>query len=431
MKKFFVFAAAVIFALLPAFLSSAEESAPVKERITLAGIITSATDADGDGVLDEGGGVSLMLFTGGPAYSVTLTFAEDEFDDIALTSGEEKDVDVSARAYAVNAVVSAEYYGYAELLGKDYFVEKDIDKIKKCLLAACRGNGGGAEGTVLPKGNEIYTTYLSGGEKAEEISFIYDEESGGARLIYKGTEYTAAKKIGKKNTIVITESGTALPLSEAKCKIKEVTEGEMLALFGDVDGDGLFDVMDIKSYSSFSPISAEWNAAAGTRGEALSYVLFDRELRAHVPEGRTFSAKYAEGAGLYLLLANEKGEKRFFAPALCRDSEGGYARFGAVRNAKITSAQVLPESVKVTFEGGETVLLPSKEKLAGEITAEICFEVSGAFGAKPVQINSAECSWFASLASFYEQNGAAALIGKGATVVFDADGTAIYAEITE
>ena len=425
MKKFWVFAAGLIFALLFVFVAAAaEESAPAREMVTLSGIITSATDADGDGVLDEGGSVSLRLFTGGPAYTVELTFTEDEFDDMALSAGEEKDVDVSVRAYAVNAAVSAEYYGEAELLGKDYFSERDVDKIRRCLLAASRGNSG--ESTVLPKGNEVYNTYISGGEKAEELSFAYDGESG-TKITYRGTEYTAAKKIGGKNKIVITENGKGFPLSELGGKIKSVSEGEMLALFGDVNGDGLFDVMDIKSYSSFAPISAEWNAAAGVRGKALSYLLFDRELRAYVPDGRTFSAKNAEGAGLYLLLANEKGEARLFTPALCKDSEGGYARFGAVRNAKIISAEAAAESVKVTFEGGKSVLLPTKAKLAGEITTEIFFEVSGKIGAKTVQINS----WFSSLAEFYVEKGAASLAGKTATAVFGADGTAVYFEINE
>ena len=201
----------------------------------------------------------------------------------------------------------------------------------------------------------------------------------------------------------------------------------MLALFGDVDGDGLFDVMDIKSYSSFACVSDEWNAPVGVMGEARSYVLFDRELRAHVPEGRTFSAKNAEGAGLCLLLANEKGEARLFTPALCRAEEGAYARFGAVRNAKITAVQASAENVQVTFEGGETVLLPTKEKMAEEMTAEIFFEVSGVFGAKSVNINA----WLGSLAEFYEENGAEALEGKTATAVFTADGNAVYIEIAQ
>jgi hypothetical protein len=324
-------------------------------------------------------------------------------------------------------VVSAEYFGFAELLCKDYFRENDTKKIKECMLAACRKNGEDAADTVFPKGNEVYSTYINGGENAEDISFIYDAESGTAKIIYKGNEYTAAKKIGKKNTVVVTESGNVFPLSELGSKIKSVSEGEMLALFGDVDGDGLFDVMDIKSYSSFAPVSAEWNAAAGVRGKALSYLLFDRELRAYVPDGRTFSAKNAEGAGLCLLLANEKGEARLFTPALCKDGAGGYARFGALRNAKIISAETAEESVKVTFEGGQTVLLPTKAKLAGEITAEIFFEVSGKIGAKTVKINS----WFNSLAEFYEDNGAESLSGKTATAVFGADGTAVYFEINE
>ena len=396
MKKYFVFAAVLVFSLVLVFAAVADESAPVKERITLAGIITDITDIDGDGVLDKGGKAEIMLFL--ENGTVKLAFTEDEFDDMALAAGEEKNVDVSAGAYAVNAVVSAEYFGFAELLGKDYFRENDTKKIKECMLAACRKNGEDAADTVFPKGNEVYSTYINGGENAEDISFIYD-----------------------------AESGNVFPLSELGDKIKSVSEGEMLALFGDVDGDGLFDVMDIKSYSSFAPVSAEWNAAAGVRGKALSYLLFDRELRAYVPDGRTFSAKNAEGAGLCLLLANEKGEARLFTPALCKDGEGGYARFGALRNAKIISAETAEESVKVIFEGGQTVLLPTKAKLAGEITAEIFFEVSGKIGAKTVKINS----WFNSLAELYEDNGAESLSGKTATAVFGADGTALYFEINE
>ncbi len=425
MKKYFVFAAILVFSLVLVFAAAADESAPVKERITLAGIITDITDIDGDGVLDKGGKAEIMLFL--ENGTVKLAFTEDEFDDMALAAGEEKNVDVSAGAYAVNAVVSAEYFGFAELLGKDYFRENDNKKIKECMLATCRKNGEDTADTVFPKGNEVYSTYINGGENAEDISFIYDAESGTAKIIYKGNEYTAAKKIGKKNTVVVTESGNVFPLSELGSKIKSVSEGEMLALFGDVDGDGRFDVMDIKSYSSVAPVSAEWNAAAGVRGKALSYLLFDKELRAYVPDGRTFSAKNAEGAGLCLLLANEKGEARLFTPALCKDGEGGYARFGALRNAKIISAETAEESVKVTFEGGQTVLLPTKAKLAGEITAEIFFEVSGKIGAKTVKVNS----WFNSLAEFYEDNGAESLSGKTATAVFGADGTAVYFEINE
>lgn len=428
MKKFLACACVIFLALVSFFCAfAAEESAPQKERVTLSGIITSVTDADGDGLLDKGGSVGIMLLTGGRAHSVNLTFTEDEFDDMALTSGAEKEVDVSVRAYAVNAVVSAEYLGDAALPGKDYFEKSDEEKIKKCLLDACRKNGEDIADTVLPKGNEVYSTYVSDGENAGALSFSYDEESGTARIIYKGNEYTAAKKIGGKNKIVITESGTALPLSEVKCKIKAVTEGEMLALFGDVDGDGLFDVMDIKSYSAFAPISAEWNAAAGVRGKAFSYVLFDRELRSCVPEGRTFSAKNAEGAGLSLLLANENGEARLFTHALCRNGEGGYTRFVAVRNAKITSAEIADECVKVTFEGGETVILPTAVKEEKAVTVEIFFEVSGEVGSKTVKINS----WFGSLAEFYRGNGAATLEGKTATAVFGADGKAVYFEINE
>ena len=201
----------------------------------------------------------------------------------------------------------------------------------------------------------------------------------------------------------------------------------MLALFGDVDGDGLFDVMDIKSYSAFAPISAEWNAPSGVCGKPLSYVLFDRELCSYVPAGRTFSAKNAEGAGLFLLLANEQGEARLFTPALCRGADGGYTVFGCVRNEEITAVQATAENVLLTFAGGKTLLLPTAEGLAGEVTAEIFFEVSGNIGSKTVKINS----WLGSLAGFYEEMGEAALTGKNATAVFTSDGTAVYIEITE
>ena len=246
--------------------------------------------------------------------------------------------------------------------------------------------------------------------------------------------YTVLKKLapGKKNEIYITENGSTVPLSELESKILNPAEGEMTAHFTDVDGDGLFDFMDIKSRAEFAPLSTEWNAPAGMRGAALSYVLFDAEARISAPYGRTFSARYKEGTGLSVLVASDNGELLFSAEALCYDeSAREYVPFTAVRNGKITAAENAGGHVKVTFESGETALLPSPEALAGEIEAEIFFRIEEAVGSKTVNRNSAECPWFGTLAQIYAEGGAEALAGKTATAVFAADGTAIYAEITE
>ena len=186
MKKILFCAVLIVFALATCIVAAAAEGAPVNERLTLTGIITSATDADGDGLLDKGGSLGLRLFTTGMAESVVLTFSEDEFNDMAVTCGEEKAVDVSVRAYAVNAVVSVEYYGKAELLGKDYLEEAEKAKIKSCLLSACRKNGEDVSDTVFPKGNEVCSTYISGGEGSLSPSFSYDEESGKIEFFVHG-----------------------------------------------------------------------------------------------------------------------------------------------------------------------------------------------------------------------------------------------------
>ena len=429
MKKLLVLFFTVLLSSALIFASYAE-GGKEKQRIPLNAIISSATDIDGDGFLDKTGTVGIKLMVSSPVGYVDLTFSEEEFNDMALTVGDDKSVSTSLGAYSVGSAISIEYYGYPELIEKLFFEASDLSEIKKCLLAACRKNGEDVRDTAVPRGNEVYSTY--GASAQPEIFFSYDTEKDAAKLFYNGTEYTVAKKFGIKNTRFITENGNTFPLSELGSKIKGLAEGEMLALFGDVDGNGLFDIMDIKSYADFSPLCTEWNAAAGVKGAALSYVLFDREVRLSAPSGRIFTAKNAAGAGLSLLIANENGEYLFSAPALCYDGQGAeYVRFGAVRSAKITSAEETAVGVKVIFEGGEEALLPTKQMLAEKMEAKIFFEVRGAIGSKTLTINSQNGSWFESLASFYEQNEAVSLVGKTATAVFAADGTAIYAEITE
>jgi hypothetical protein len=429
MKKLLVLFFAVLLSSALIFASYAE-GGKEKQHITLNAIISSATDIDGDGFLDKTGTLGIKLIVSSPVGYVDLAFSEEEFNDMALTVGDDKSVRTSLGAYSVGAAISIEYYGYPELLEKLFFEASDLSEIKKCLLAACRKNGEDVRDTALTHGNEVYSTY--GASAQPELSFSYNAETDGAKLFYNGTEYTVAKKFGIKNTIFITENGNAFPLSELGSKIKGLAEGEMLALFSDVDGNGLFDVMDIKRYADFSPLCTEWNAAAGVKGAALSYVLFDREVRLSAPSGRAFTAKNAEGAGLSMLITNENGGCLFSAPALCYDGQSGeYIRFGAVRNAKISSSEAKGEHIAVTFESGESVLFPSTEMLAEDMEAELFFEVRGAIGSKTVNINSAECSWFASLARIYAENGADTLAGKTATAVFSADGTAIYVNITD
>jgi len=421
---------ALIFFALTSPLAAGSESVEQKESLLFTGVVGSATDINSDGILDGDGEISVKIFTGGPAGFITLTFSEKEFSEMASEKTADGCVSTAVDSYAVGAVLSLEYYGYAEATEKDYFTASDVEKVKKGFIAAAVKN---KSGTVFPRRNEVYDSYEISGEK-ESISVSYDEASGNAVLFYGGEEYTVAKKYtyGRKNTIVITERGNTFPLSELESKIKSLTEGEMLALFGDIDGDGLFDIMDIKSYSTFAPLSAEWNAPAGIYGAAFSYVLFDAEARISSPDGRTFSARCKVGAGLSVLIADEKGKYRFSAPALCKcEGKDEYARFGAVRNGKITAAEDAGEYILITFESGEEVLFPSAERLTRGISTEIFFEASGAVSSKTVNINKGESSWFYSLAQFYAKHGAGEFTGKTATAVFAADGTAVYADITE
>ena len=413
----FVLLFALIFSALALPLTAAE--AEKKEKLTFTGIVSSAADADGDGFIDVGGEVRVRIFTGGAAGSVTLSFSEAELADMA--GAESGSLGVLA-----GTVMKLDYYGYASLTSKDYFTESDLEKVKGGFLAAAIKNEGGSA-FLLPF--EVYSTRA----EQKSLSVSYDGE-GGAKLFYDGEEYTVLKKPagGNKNEIFITERGNAFPLSELESKIPNPAEGEMTAHLTDADGDGLFDFMDIKSRAEYAPLSAEWNAPAGVRGAALSYVLFDAEARISAPYGRTFSARHKDGAGLSVLVASDKGELLFSAEALCYDgSRKEYVPFTAVRNGKITAAENSGGHVKVTFESGETALLPSPEALAGEIEAEIFFRMEEAVGSKTVNINSAECPWFGTLAQIYAEGGAEALAGKTATAVFAADGTAVYADITE
>ena len=428
MKKFLILLLSFsLFCGLLLHVGASESADTENKHLSFTGIIKDATDIDGDGFLDKNGNIEIRIILSGPLKYVDVVFSEKDFSCMAYAEGEEKQVCTRLGSYAENTVVTMEYYGDPSLMEKSIFYECDLDAIKKCFLSACKKNGVDVSDTVFPLGNEIYDSSNSD----ESISLFYDNE-GNVALTYKGESYSVAKKFGIKNTLFITEGGNAFPLSELENKIKSAAEGEMLALFGDIDGDGRFDIMDIKSCYSFAPFSAEWNAAAGAKGAAFSYVLFDREVRLSAPSGRTFSAKNAEGSGLSVAIANEKGEYRFSSPALCYDKHSGeYVRFGAVRSAKITDAEETETGVKVTFEGGEEILLPTAQMLTEEMETELFFEVSGAIGSKTLTINSKNGSWYSSLASFYEQNGSASLEGKTATAVFAADGTAIYVEINE
>lgn len=432
MKKFLYFF--LLFALLSCTLilplaAGSEGDTARKQSILFRGTVTYAEDIDRDGILDGDGEIRIKIFVESPVGFITLSFSESEFSDMAGVKAEGGHVSIAVDAYTVGAVLMLEYYGYRDVTEKDYFTEADLLKIKNGFLTAARKS---ESGSVLLLGGEVYDTYKS--EEKKNISVVYNEKSGSAVLYYGGMEYNVVKKLGAEviNPIVITENGNNFPISELESKIKSAADGEMLALFSDTNGDGIFDTMDIKSYSEFAPLSAEWNAPAGIAGEAFSYVLFDREARISSPDERTFSSKYSKGTGLSVLIANEKGEICFSSPALCYDSESEkYVRFNAVRSSKITFAEAEGEYIRVTFEGGESVLLPSPEILSGDISAEIFFEASGTVGSKTVNVNCGENSWFYSLARFYEAHGASALAGKTATAVFGADGKAVYAEIAE
>ncbi len=416
---------------------AAEES---EESIYFKGIITSVTDIDGDGVLDKGGYAEIMLMVESPARFVDLRFSEKDFCNM---TGEQS-VSTSTGSYALNTVLRMEYYGDDEITKKDYFSESDIEKIELGFSEACFITNGKKQPyprkTVVPEGNEIYSTYIVGGEIPKEsteanLSYVYNEESGEARLFYKSVEYTVVTKLFKKaeNPIVITENGKPLSFSEIGNKIKSFGEGEFLALFGDIDGDGIFEIMDIKKYCSFAPISSEWSAYAGIKGEAFSYVLFDKKVRISAPLGRTFSAVNSEGAGLSMAVADESGEYRFSAPLFCyNEKEEKYASFEAVRGEKIISAEAAGEYIKVNFESGRSALFPGESKLADKnMTANFFYFANKELCSQAVLINKAECSWFASLAKLYSESGADSLTGKTVTAVFGSDGAAVYIEITQ
>ena len=407
-----------------------------EESLYFKGIITSVTDIDGDGMLDKGGYAEIMLLVESPARFVSLRFSEEDFRNMIG----EHSVCTRTGTYAVNTVLRMEYYGDGEITKKDYFSESDTKKIELGFAKACFIKDGketlSPRKTVTPEGNEIYSTYATDGEpSSENLSYVYNAESGEAKLFYKETEYTVVTRLFKKaeNPIVITENGKPISFSEIGGKIKALGEGEMTALFGDIDGDGIFEIMDIKKYSAFAPLSPEWNAGAGIKGEAFSYVLFDKKVRLYAPTGRTFSASHSEGTGLSLAIADESGEYRFSAPLLCYNkAEERYQSFEAVRGEKITSAEAEGESIKVTFESGKSALFPGAEKLADRSMEAEFFYFSGKEHISvSALINKEECSWFASLAKLYAENGADSLTGKSVTAVFGADGTAIYAEIIE
>lgn len=415
------------------------------ESTVCTGVIASATDINGDSVLDGGGKIEIKLFLESRAREVTLSFTEAEFCALALTFGEEKKVNLAVGdGYAVNTVLSMEYYGELSLLESESFTAAQKRALKRGFAAAQRRKG---SATVLPSGNEVYSTYLSldlGGRaelcpKAAQSGFSaeYDAATDTAKITYRGVTYTAAKRLGgaQENPLVVTENGAPLAFSEICTRVKSLAEGEMLALFGDtVQNEGeeerVFELLDLKKSRDFAPISEEFNPGTGACGKVYSYVIFDSEARMSVPYGRAFSARKAEGAGLCLVLCAADASGYYeSAPALCFDAvKGEYVPFGAVRGEKVTAAKEKGDYVEVTFESGKSALLPGKELLENrEMSAEIFYELHGFLGAKSVKINAEQSSWFATLAELYGDG--ASLEGAKLTVVFGADGKALYAEV--
>ena len=416
------------------------------ESTVCTGIIVSATDINGDSVLDGGGKIEIKLFLESRAGEVTLSFTEEEFCALALTFGEEKKVNlaVGGNGYAVNTVLSMEYYGELSLLENESFTAAQKRALKRGFAAAQRKKG---SATVLPSGNEVYSTYLSldiGGRaelcpKAAQSGFSaeYDAATDTAKITYRGVTYTAAKRLGgaQENPLVVTENGEPLAFSEICTRVKSLAEGEMLALFGDtVQNEGeeerVFELLDLKKSRDFAPVSEEFNPCTGVCGKEYSYVLFDSEARMSVPYGRTFSARKAEGAGLCLVLCAAEASGYYeSASALCFDAEKGeYVSFVAVHGEKVMSAKENGDYVEVTFESGKSALLPGKALLENkEMSAELFYELYGFLGSKSVKINAEQSSWFASLAKLYGDG--ASLEGAKLTVVFGADGKALYAEV--
>ena len=444
MKKFFAIAscaAALILifcAVFGVFAASAEFETP--EYGKLKGIVAKVTDMNGDGVLDSGGKIEIKIIS--PGGVAVLSFSESEFDDIALSSGKNKNVSVGAEAYAVNAVVELEFFGRLSLLsGAD--ISENAVEIKEGVFSAFRKNGGAP--AVLPRGNEVYSTFLTvdEGKRAElpseaasaGLAFYFDGQKGSAEVVYRGVTYTAVKKLGESNAenpLVVTANGEALGFAELRAYAKSFAQGEMLALFGDMDGGGekqVFELLDFKKARAFAPVSAEFNPVSGEKGEAFSYVLFDSEARSSVPAGRVFSVRRAEGAGLSLVLASKEPGAGYYENVKVYVS-ASLEEFEYVRGEQITGAQNEGDFVKVTLASGKTVLLPGKSALENrEMRADFYYTLGGSTGFQTAHINRAESSWFSSLEAFFAVNEANELAGKSLTAVFGEGGRAVYAEI--
>ena len=458
MKKFYALVILVLmlvfscafagFSAASAEAESTAESEPPKPTFGTAyfkGIISAVTDTNEDGLLDAGGKAEIKLLLASPAGYVNLSFSESEFDGMALTEGENANVCTEVGAYCVNAVVSMEYYGDFTVFEKAYFTKEDIEKIENGFISAALGKG---EATVLPEGNEVYSTYLSTaeGKKAElyesaldaGFAFEYNAESGKATLCYRGVKYTLAKKLGAsaENPILVTENGKPIPFAEVEVKLKSLAEGEMLALFGDLtpeEGGEVpkFELLDIKSTRPFAPVSEIFGAHSALKGEARSYVLFDREVRAYVPHGRAFCSRVAEGAGLALVLsACEPGAGYYENVKLYKSAS--LEAFTLIRGEKITAAQNEGEYIRVMLESGKTALLPGAAMLENtEMTAELFYELGGSIGSVNVRVNAEGSSWFSSLINALGKGGEAAesLIGLRLTAALGEGEHAVFAEI--
>jgi hypothetical protein len=453
MKRFsaVILISLLLTALLCAALSgfAADEGEPKEESAVYKGIVAFATDMDSDGFLDNGGKIEINLVLPGGKGLCNLTFSKSDFAEIAVSSGAKKNVSLAAgtaEGYAVNTVVDMHFYGFTSVFDGE-ITESKKEEIKKGFAFAAK-NG---EASVLPTGNELYSTYLltDSGKKAAlpkeaasaAFSFRYNEGKGSAELSYRGVTYTVVKKLinnDVENPIVITVNGKAASPAETEDFLLNFAEGEIEVLFGDLENEAdgqIFELADIRSARAFAPVSAELNALSGKRDEAFSYVLFDREVRFGLPCGYAFSAREAEGAGLNIVLCTLEAGAGYYESArlFCRSPKSGECEeIEYARGEKITDAKREGEFVRVALESGKSLLLPSKSALENrEMSAELFYNLNGAEGSVSVIINSPESSWFSSLAIFYSENGAGAekLAGKRLTAAFDAEGHAIFAEI--
>jgi hypothetical protein len=125
------------------------ETLRIKPRSKICrGIISSASDRDGDGFLDADGRVEITLIR--DCGSLTMVFGSQEFAAMATEDGGERLVRVSGEgAFAPGTEISMEYYGNILLLGKEKPTAQEASEIRCGFLSAAQKQDGGI--TVKPK----------------------------------------------------------------------------------------------------------------------------------------------------------------------------------------------------------------------------------------------------------------------------------------